>query len=341
MLGQSLGSMALGWEALCEVVPDVFVDSMGYAFVLPIAKWLAGCRVGCYVHYPTISTDMLSRVERREGSFNNDDAVSRSAALTTAKLVYYRLFARMYGAVGSSAEVVLVNSRWTHDHIVSLWRRPDVTSIVYPPCNTLDLETIPLDGRAANPAKIVSVAQFRPEKNHALQLRSFARFIALNPGQTGKVELVMLGGCRNDGDRARVAALEALRRELGLDECVRILTNLPYAELKRKLREATLGIHTMRDEHFGIGEQPRTFSMLSGVSCSAVASRYLHYAPGLPLPPSGHTQSACSHCATTTATSSSAHSLTTHRHLRHQYSLPLNYHFHHSPPLPVTTYHNR
>ena len=88
MLGQSLGSMVLGWEALSHVIPDVFFDSMGYAFVLPIAKWVAGCTVGCYVHYPTISTDMLSRVERQEDSFNNDSAVSRSSVLTMAKLLY-------------------------------------------------------------------------------------------------------------------------------------------------------------------------------------------------------------------------------------------------------------
>ena len=58
--------MLLGLEALCHFLPDVFIDSMGYAFVLPMARWLGGCRVGCYVHYPTISTDMLSRVENRE-----------------------------------------------------------------------------------------------------------------------------------------------------------------------------------------------------------------------------------------------------------------------------------
>lgn len=65
MLGQSLGSMVLGYEALASFVPDVFIDSMGYAFVLPMA-WAVGSRVGCYVHYPTISTDMLSRVQNRE-----------------------------------------------------------------------------------------------------------------------------------------------------------------------------------------------------------------------------------------------------------------------------------
>lgn len=65
LLGQSVGSVFLGWEALMELVPDVYVDSMGYAFTLPLFRYLGGCSVGSYVHYPTVSTDMLSVVRDR------------------------------------------------------------------------------------------------------------------------------------------------------------------------------------------------------------------------------------------------------------------------------------
>lgn len=65
LLGQSVGSIFLGWEALTEFVPDLYIDSMGYAFTLPVFRYLGGCRVGSYVHYPTISTDMLSVVRDR------------------------------------------------------------------------------------------------------------------------------------------------------------------------------------------------------------------------------------------------------------------------------------
>lgn len=65
LLGQSVGSVFLGWEALTEFVPDLYVDSMGYAFTLPLFRYLGGCSVGSYVHYPTISTDMLSVVRER------------------------------------------------------------------------------------------------------------------------------------------------------------------------------------------------------------------------------------------------------------------------------------
>lgn len=65
LIGQSVGSIFLGWEALTEFVPDVYIDSMGYAFTLPVFKYLGGCHVASYVHYPTISTDMLSVVRER------------------------------------------------------------------------------------------------------------------------------------------------------------------------------------------------------------------------------------------------------------------------------------
>lgn len=55
MLAQSMASVILAAEALVRGTPDVFVDTTGFAFSFPVA-WFAGCSVGAYVHYPTIST---------------------------------------------------------------------------------------------------------------------------------------------------------------------------------------------------------------------------------------------------------------------------------------------
>jgi len=38
LLGQSLGSLVLGLEALLRCIPDVYFDSMGYAFTLPLFR---------------------------------------------------------------------------------------------------------------------------------------------------------------------------------------------------------------------------------------------------------------------------------------------------------------
>lgn len=76
MIGQSLGSVYLSWEALTKFTPIYYFDTSGYAFTYPIAR-LFGCRVICYTHYPTISVDMLSRVRQRTSLYNNDDFIAR------------------------------------------------------------------------------------------------------------------------------------------------------------------------------------------------------------------------------------------------------------------------
>jgi alpha-1,2-mannosyltransferase len=56
MVAESLGTMQLAWHALNKVTPNVFIDTTGCAFTFFVAKVLAGCKVGTYIHYPTIST---------------------------------------------------------------------------------------------------------------------------------------------------------------------------------------------------------------------------------------------------------------------------------------------
>ncbi len=78
------------------------VDTSGWAFIYPLLR-LAGVHVACYTHYPTISTDMLNRVQTRQAGFNNSSSITGSTWKSVAKLVYYYLFAAVYGAVGGCA----------------------------------------------------------------------------------------------------------------------------------------------------------------------------------------------------------------------------------------------
>lgn len=94
LLGQSLGSMVLGMEALVQYQPDVFIDTMGYAFTYPIFKYIGKCKVGSYTHYPIVSTDMLRRVKNRVFTHNNQNYVTKNPFLTWIKLTYYRIFAK-------------------------------------------------------------------------------------------------------------------------------------------------------------------------------------------------------------------------------------------------------
>lgn len=277
LLGQSLGSMFLGWEALTSFVPDLYVDSMGYAFTLPIFRYLGGCKVASYVHYPTVSTDMLSVVRERNPRFNNSDLISRNVVLSALKVLYYCCFALLYGLAGSCSDIIMVNSTWTLGHILALWRSPSRTSVVYPPCDVRAFLDIPLENdedddweevgrelgedsfQAKNPDgprksfSIVSIGQFRPEKDHKLQIQAFRELLNRRAAREEDVRLVLVGGCRNQEDEDRVLMLRGLCAELEVGGKVEFKLNVPFEELKRELSSATIGLHTMWNEHFGIG----------------------------------------------------------------------------------------
>ena len=212
MLGQSFGSLVLGMEAMMKFVPDLFIDTMGYAFTLPLFKYVGGCSVACYVHYPTISTDMLERVSQRKGTYNNPSFISRSSTLSYLKLIYYKIFAYMYGLAGARSEVVMVNSTWTQNHILSLWKAYSRTFVVYPPCDTKEFLSIQQSDKSKNAVQsIVSIAQFRPEKDHPLQIKSFDRFLNNQPAhRRDSFKLVLVGSSRNEGDAKRVQNLKGV-----------------------------------------------------------------------------------------------------------------------------------
>ncbi|XP_035267628.1 GDP-Man:Man(3)GlcNAc(2)-PP-Dol alpha-1,2-mannosyltransferase [Anguilla anguilla] len=256
LLGQSVGSIFLGWEALTEFVPDVYLDSMGYAFTLPLFRYLGGCWVGSYVHYPTVSTDMLAVVRERNPRFNHANFISSNPVLSALKVVYYCAFALLYGLAGSCSHAVMVNSTWTLGHILALWRAPNRTSVVYPPCDVRAFLDAPLEEDADRKChRLVSVAQFRPEKDHRLQIRSFRKLLDRRGAgpEREALTLVMIGGCRNEEDEERVLMLRGLCQELGVADRVEFKLNIPFEELKRELTGATIGLHTMWNEHFGIG----------------------------------------------------------------------------------------
>ncbi|CAH8849684.1 unnamed protein product [Trichobilharzia szidati] len=264
LAGQALGSILVGLEAVFRCPPDVYIDTTGFAFTIPLAKWLSNALTAAYVHYPTISSDMLRRISPSPLSnnksqvvltYNNAAWIRNSKIFSSIKVLYYKLFSNAYGFSGSSRniDVVMTNSSWTQKHIQSLWGGRPV--VLYPPCPTEDLGS-KLSCQQRN-KWIVSVGQFRPEKNHQLQLDAFHRFLSRqvttedNHGQLFK--LCLIGGCRDAEDHALVLKLKQHAAALGLGDAVEFHINLPYKELKSYFECCSVNLHTMVDEHFGIG----------------------------------------------------------------------------------------
>ena len=258
VLGQSLGGAALALEGAAALCPALWIDTSGYPLAYPFLRLLCGqTKVAAYVHYPLVSSDMVRRVRRGADTYNNSGRIASSAVLTGMKLAYYRGLMALYGAALRSAHLVMANSTWTAGHLRALAYEytPERVEVVFPPCDTAALSQAPLQPRPRH--KLVSVGQFRPEKNHALLIRALGiacRSLRQRGGADAQMPtLTLVGGVRNDEDRGRVEALKLLAmKEVGEADLVRFVVDAPFEEVRRELANSTLGLHAMEDEHFGM-----------------------------------------------------------------------------------------
>ncbi|GAO17695.1 uncharacterized protein UV8b_01342 [Ustilaginoidea virens] len=265
LLGQSIGSMVLAWDAFSLLVPDVFIDTMGYAFALGLCKFLfPRVATGAYVHYPTISTDMLESLDPNSAAGSQGvNAGQGTGARGLAKRTYWRLFAKLYSWVGSTIDVVVTNSTWTQAHIRSLWGpyraqkdRNTPIAVVYPPVAVRELEQEVEVSEASEEKReqvVVCIAQFRPEKNHEMILQAFAKFVRTQSKASEKARLVLIGSVRGDQDSKEVYRLRLLANELGIKEKVEFRLDASWPEILECLRRASVGVNGMWNEHFGIG----------------------------------------------------------------------------------------
>lgn len=266
LLGQSLGSLILAYDAFSLLVPDIFVDTMGYAFTLAFCKFLLPTiPTGAYVHYPTISTDMLGSLDAEVGKGLN--AGAGKGFKGALKRRYWRIFAWMYCWVGGTVDVVMTNSSWTQGHIQSLWgphrtkrHKESEIQVVFPPVAVEELELaieINEQSESHREPALLYVAQFRPEKNHALILRAFAEMLEKSKDRAAtalnSAKLVLVGSVRNSEDATRVYDLRLLAHELKIKDQVEFLCDAPWSDILEWLRKSWVGVNGMWNEHFGIG----------------------------------------------------------------------------------------
>jgi alpha-1,2-mannosyltransferase len=267
LLGQSLGSLVVAYDAFNLLVPDVFIDTMGYAFTLAFCKMLfPSVPTGAYVHYPTISTDMLQSLDDSTG-LKGVNAGAGKGFKGQVKRKYWLAFARLYGWVGGHVDVVMCNSSWTSAHIRAIWgpartrRTFKDPAVIFPPTAVSEIEsTITVDGESERSREpiILYIAQFRPEKNHPLVLRSFARFLnerKKNPASAAlpQPKLVLIGSVRHASpDETHIYNLRLLAHELRIRDHTTFICDASWPTILSHLRSASVGVNAMWNEHFGI-----------------------------------------------------------------------------------------
>lgn len=165
--------------------------------------------------------------------------------------IYFIVELQLYFWAGQSSDTSLVNSTFTLEHLNSIWNRE--LHRVYPPCDVDHLKALPRDDARPEKIRILSLAQFRPEKDHPLQLQALYELREIVPEELfSNITLVLCGSCRNADDAQRVKDLSDLSKYLSLENNVEFKVNLTYEELLTEMQNAYIGIHTMLDEHFGI-----------------------------------------------------------------------------------------
>ncbi|OOF97017.1 glycosyltransferase family 4 protein [Aspergillus carbonarius ITEM 5010] len=269
LLGQSLGSLIVAYDAFNLLVPDVFVDTMGYAFTLAFSKLLfPSVPTAAYVHYPTISTDMLQSLDDQTGLQGVNSGAGKGFK-GQVKRKYWIAFAKLYGWVGGHVDVVMCNSSWTSAHIRTIWgpaRQANTyrdPTVIFPPTAVSELEsTITVTPESENTRQplILYIAQFRPEKNHPLLLRSFARFLQERRKRQGEAadpqsepKLVLIGSVRHASpDETHIYNLRLLAHELRIRDHTTFLCDASWPTVLDHLATASIGVNAMWNEHFGI-----------------------------------------------------------------------------------------
>lgn len=265
LIGQSYGSLWLAWDAFSLVVPDIFVDTMGYAFSLGLCRWLfKNVPTGAYVHYPTISTDMLESLDPNSPLGSRGVNAGQGVGLRGfVKRNYWQTFAWLYSKMGATIDVVMTNSTWTQAHVSSLWasgrraaHKSEPIAVVYPPCAVEELEDavqVSAESEKLRGKILLYIAQFRPEKNHQLILQAFANFVKSGTEAARGAKLVLVGSVRDDQDSKRVYKLRLLLKELHIEPQVEFHLDAPWPNILEWLQKASVGVNGMWNEHFGIG----------------------------------------------------------------------------------------
>lgn len=259
-----MGSLILGFDAFTLLVPDIYIDTMGYAYTLALAKcFFPRMPVGAYVHYPTISTDMLGSLDGEEAQGMN--AGTGKGLKGFFKKRYWHLFAASYRWVGGHVDVVMTNSSWTQGHIKSLWGRARAgrqktseIEVVFPPVAVDELkEAIAISEETEKNREnvLLYIAQFRQEKNHTMILNAFAEMFHKPevPKEVSTAKLVLLGSVRDSEDAKRVYELRLLAHELKIKEQVEFVCDASWPDILEWLGKSSIGVNGMWNEHFGIG----------------------------------------------------------------------------------------
>lgn len=265
LIGQLLGSFLLAMEAIFELSPDVWIDTIGLPGSYVPIHLILKIPIFAYVHYPIIQPDMFNKLKFKyfQDLFLFKGSVSDFKGL--GKFFYWSTLYYFYTYLGSLVNITLANGSWTFNHLNNIWilnknYNDKVMNILYPPCGTEFLaETITIKtNQPSEPKKrensLLYIAQFRPEKRHSLILNEFKEFICTNTIPINKIpKIIFLGSCRTPDDTETLEAIKKEIIQLELSSYIELVVDCSYDTIVELLSTVKFGLNAMWNEHFGIG----------------------------------------------------------------------------------------
>lgn len=248
MLLQIIGQIIFAFEIITKVHSDTLIDTTGLPFTYIVLKLVGGVKLISYVHYPFISLDMIQDIRRGVDGVHSRGILTRIKFFRFLKIFYYYAILFFYKLNGLCVDFAFTNSSWTNNHMKSIWSRTKM-EILYPPCST-NLYQNNSSLRLGIGNYIVSCAQFRPEKRQKMQVDIMRKLKDMNFCKD--LKLFMIGSIRDEKDKKLFDELQNYIVSQGLAQDIELLPNLSLGEVKRNFEKAKIGLHTMRDEHFGI-----------------------------------------------------------------------------------------
>ena len=163
-----IGSIIVGFEALVRFIPDIYIDSIGYALTYPCFYYLTSIPIVSYVHHPVIRNDQFDQALEQYAT---------GALSSKLTVIYYEILTSIYAWCARHAQVIFCNSLSTKTILESTWNTSAII-LLYPPCEIEQLkDSSSIDRDLPSTKSLVSIGQFQSKTNHELQIRIFHQLL--------------------------------------------------------------------------------------------------------------------------------------------------------------------
>ena len=244
---QILHQIIVSIEIMMKCPCYYLIDTTNLPFIYHGFKYFSNCRILCYYHYPYIDQNMIFSLRLKKSLWDK---------IKVLRNIYYNLILKYYYMNGESIDLIIFNSVFTRNSILSTWNVSN--NIVHnSPCNLKLYEDITSLTKQISDSKvkqkneyiIVSFSQFREEKIHLMQIKIFQKLQEIC--KIKEIKLNIIGTVKTISDYENFMKLNTTVKSLNLEKFIVIEKDLPIEIIKQRFSAAKIGLHTQKNDLSG------------------------------------------------------------------------------------------